>query len=283
MEERGSLAPQRRTVVVGEELPLTFEGDLLFDSLSYLLGMGIEAKTAKTSGSDPYSWDYIPQLSSTNIPAPCTFQFGDSLAVYDIEYCVARQLQFTTAMDETAKMRAEMFGRNFEVGAFDPALGVTTIDPSSTEVGLGNKALLYIDAAGGTPGTSVQAATLISSTWTLDTGFRPLKYGSALNYYSAIVQDFPKVTCEMTALFNTITAAEQVYHKAGTVRLFQIYIGGTGSDFLKLNFSGVYTSWATLGQEDGLDTVRFTIESQYDSGLTTLFSAILSNSLSTQV
>ncbi|MBU1621926.1 MAG: hypothetical protein KJ604_20920, partial [Gammaproteobacteria bacterium] len=169
------------------------------------------------------------------------------------------------------------------VGAFSPAVGATSIDPATTEVGLGNKCTFFIDTAGGTPGQTVKAATLLNFTWTLDTGFRPLIYGSALNYYSAVIQNFPKVTADITALFNTTTAAEQVFHKAGTVRLFQIYIAGTGTDYLKLNFSGVYTSWDTLGQEDGLDTVRFTIESQYDSALSTLFSAILSNSLAAQV
>ena len=283
LEERGSLAPQRRTVVVGEDLPLTFEGDLLFDSVLYLLGMGIEAKTVKTSGSNPYSWDYIPQLSSTNTPAPCTFQFGDDLAVYDVAYCTARQLQFSGVTDETVKMKAEMFGQNWEVGAFAPALGDTGIDPASTEVGLANKTTLYIDTAQGTPGTTVKTATLLSFTWTLDTGFRPLKYGSANVYWDALVQNFPKISCTMRAAFNTTTAAEQVFHKAGTARLFQIKISGTGSDFLKLNFSGVYTSWNPLGNDDGLDVVEFTIESQYDSGLSTLFSVILSNSLATQV
>lgn len=282
-EERGSLAPQRRLVIVGEDLPLVFEGDLLFDSISYLLGMGIEAKTAKTSGEDPYSWDYIPALTTVNTPAACTFQFGNNLAVYDIAYCIARQLVISGVRNETVKMRAEMFGRNFEVGSFDPAIGDTGIDPATTEVGLTNKTTLFIDAAGGTPGTNVQAATLLDFKWTLDTGFRPVIHGGSAVYFDAIQQNFPKVTCELTAEFNTIMEAERVYHQAGTTRLFQLKICGTGTDFLLLNFSGVYVTWEPLSEEDGMEIAKCTIESQYDAGLTTLFSAILSNSLSTQV
>jgi len=280
VDERGSLANQRRTVIVGEEVPLVFEGDLLFDSASYLLGMGIEAKTAPDSST---FWQYTPQLSSTNIPAPCTFQFGDDLAVYDVAQCTARELQFSGAMDETVKMRADMFGKNFEVGAFDPAVGSTSIDPATTEVGLGNKSTLYIDAAGGTPGTNVSSAILVAFTWKLTTGFRPLKYGSSAVYWDAIVQDFPRVACDMTLLFNTGAAAEQVFHKAGTCRLFQIKISGTGTDYLQLNWSGVYTAFSTLENDNGVDVVRVTTESQYDSGFTTLYSAVLSNSLAAQV
>lgn len=279
LEERGSLAPQRRTVKVGEELPLTFEGDLLFDSICYLLGMGIEAKA---TFDDP-TWDYIPSLTAVNTPAACSFQFGDNLVIYDIEYCIARQLEISGAMNETVKMKAEMFGRNFEVGAFDPALGDTGIDPASTEVALTNKTLLYIDALGGTPGTNEASATLLGFKWVLDTGFRPVKHGSANLFYDAVQQNFPKVTCEITAEFNTGMEAERVHFQAGTVRLFQLYIKGTGSDWLKLNFSGVYTSWEPLSEEEGLLIAKFVIESQYDSGLTSLFSAILSNSITSQV
>lgn len=282
-EERGSLAPQRRTVKVGEDLPVTFEGDLLFDSISYLLGMGIEAKTTNDSGSDPYVWDYIPNLIAANTPAPVTFQFGDNLAVYDIEYCIARQLQISGRMNESVKIRAEMFGRNFEVGTFSPSIGDTGIDPASVEVGLCNKTLLYIDAAGGTPGTNVASATLLGFTWTLDTGFRPVLHGGANIYFDAVIQNFPKVTCEITAEFNTGIEAERVFHQAGTRRLIQLKIGGSGSDFLLLNFSGVYTKWEPLAEEDGLMIARFTVESEYDAGLTSLFSAILSNSLQNQV
>lgn len=284
LEERGSLAPQRRTVKIAEDLPLTFEGDLIFDSISYLLGMGIEAKAAKDSGeASPYSWDYIPALTTVNTPAACTFQFGDNLAVYDIAYCIARQLQISGRMNEVVKMKAEMFGRNFEVGEFAPAQGDTGIDPATVEVGQSNKCKLYIDALGGTPGTNEVTATLLGFTWTLDTGFRPVVHGGAALYFDAIQQNFPKITCEITAEFNTGMEAERVHHQAGTVRLFQIYIGGSGDDFLKLNFSGVYTRWEPLSEEEGLEIARFTIESQYDSGLTSLFSAILSNSLETQV
>lgn len=283
-EERGSFASQRRTVKVGEDLSLIFEGDLLFDSILYLLGMGIEAKAAKDSGeSAPYLWEYKPNLTTANTPGACTFQFGDNLAVYDIEYCVAKQIQIRGVMNETVKMRAEMFGRNFEVGAFDPAQGDVTIDPASTEVGLVNKSKLYIEATAGTPGTTEKSATLLAFTLTLDTGFRPVKHGSGGIFFDAVIQNFPKITCEITAEFNTGMEAERVLYQAGTRRVFQIYIGGTGTDFVKLNFSGVYTSWEPLAEEEGLETVRFTIESEYDSGITTLFEALVSNSLAALV
>ena len=77
--------------------------------------------------------------------------------------------------------------------------------------------------------------------------------------------------------------AERVLYQAGTRRVFQLYIGGTGVDFLKLNFSGTYVNWQPLDEQDGLVTARVAIESEYDAGITTLFSAILSNSLNALV
>lgn len=282
-EERGSLASERRTVKIGEDLPITFEGDMLFDSIAYLLNMGIEAKATKDSGDDPYRWDFIPTMAAANTPGACTLQFGDNLAVYDIEYCVARELQISGVMNEVVKMRADMFGRNFEVGSFDPAIGDVTIDPASTEVGLCNKTLLYIDPCDGAPGRTVKSATLLGFTWTLGTGFRPVLHGGSNLFFDSIAQSPPKVTCAITAEFNTSMEAERVLYQAGTQRMFQILIGGTGVDWVKLNFSGVYTGWEPLSQEDGLEVVKFTVEGQYHMYLTSVFEVLVSNSIATLV
>ena len=284
MDERGSLFANRRTIIVGEDLPLIFEGDLLTDQATYFFQMGVLAITNPLS--DPqYVWQFKPVNYGTSSPSilSYTLQFGDNLAVYDVEYVTASEIQISGVMNEVAKIRATMFGRNFEVGTFDPAQGDTTIDPDSTETCLTNKATFFIDAAGGTWGTNEKTATLLGFTWTLDTGWRPVKHGSATNFFDAILQRPPKITCEITAEFNTSMEAERVFYQAGTRRLFCIKIGGTGSDYVHLYFSGVYTSWEPISEEDGLTIVKFTIESEYDSGAVNFFTINVKNSIATMV
>lgn len=285
LDERGSLFQNRRTVIVGEDLPITFEGDVLTDQLTYFGQMGVRAITNPLS--DPqYVWHFKPDANGISVPSilSYTFQFGNNLAVYDISYVTCRQLQISGAMGEPCKVRAELFGRDFEVGTFNPAIGNTGIDPDSTETCLTNKTQLYIDAVGGTWGNTLKAATLLGFTWTLDTGFRPVKHGSGNIYFDAIVQHLPKITCEITAEFNTITEAERVLYQAGTARLFNLKMGSVGgTDYVYLYWSGIYTSWEPISEEDGLAVVRFTCESQFDSAANTLFNMVIRNSIATMV
>lgn len=281
VEDRGSLFNQRRTVIVGEDLPLTFEGDLLFDSVIYLGNMGIKDISTPVGGAAPYSWGFHPGLGiSGQTPKAMTFQFGDNLEQYDIEYCIARQLQFSGVMNEVVKMRAEMFGRNLEVTNWDPAAGDTGIDPNSVEVALTNKCTLFIDATTVAPGTTIKAATLLGFVMTIDTGYQPVVHGGITDiFYDAIVQGPPKVTLELTLEFNTIAEAQRVIAQAGTRQNFQITVRGTGTDYIYLMMSGVYATVDSLGEEEGLAILKFTVESEYDSGLTRFYEVGVSNSI----
>lgn len=281
-DERGHMQNRRRTLKVGEELTLIFEGDLLTDQFMYPCQMGLKEISTPEGGSAPYTWNFQPSTTSQNTPSSYTFQFGDNLAVYDVAYVTCRQIQVIGAMNEPCKIRIEYFGQNFEVGTFNPTQGNTTIDPASTETCLTNKTKLYITTTGSAP-TTEKSSTLLGFTWTYDTGYRPVIHGSSNLYFDKIIQRPPRVTCEITAEFNTGMEAERVIYQAGTGRTFKLQIGASGTDRVDLVWGGVYTSWEPLSQEDGLEVVRFTTEDQYDAGVPLPCQILVVNSIAAMV
>jgi len=277
-DEIGSLARNQRTSVVGEEVNLSFEGDCTFEQLIYLLEMGIIANGSPT-GESPYTWEYKHTLTEASTPQTFTFQFGDDEAVYDLEYCVAKSLQISGKMNSPMTMKADIFGRNFEPTTWDPAVG--SLSDQTVEAMLGNKMRLYIDAAAGTIGTTEKATTIIAMDWKLETGYGPKMRGGANNYFAGLAQEKPKLTCDITAEFNSGIETEAGMWRAGTRRLFRVQVTGSGTKELTLDWSGVYTNFGELENENGVDVVKFTTELQLDTIFTDLFIAEVVNSVET--
>jgi len=280
-EETGSLAGNTRTVVVGEELKMSFEGDCTFEQLVYLLNMGIKGITTPTGTSPTYTWAFKHTLTSPSTPKSFSFQFGDDEAVYDAEYVLASGLQISGKMDAPLTMKADLFGRNFAASSWNPAVGA--LASQTVETALSNKMRLYIDAAGGTIGSTEKAATIISFDWKLDTRYVPRKRGGSNLYFAGISQGRPKLTVDMTVEFNAGVEAEAVIFRAGTRRLFRLEIPGTGTKKITFDWSGVYTDFGPLEEQDGMDTVKLKTELELDTVFTDLFSATVINSVASLV
>lgn len=273
----GDLVPNIRSEKVGEKWEGSFVGDALVEQMQIWLSMAIKTMTPAGAG-DPYTWDFKHTLTSATTPQSYTFQWGDNLAVYDVEYVLAKGLEISGAMDGPMKVKADLFGRNFEVGAFDPAAGSLS-NPSTLETFKTNKTVLSIDAAAGTMGTTPKASTLLEFTWKLETGYMPRVHGGANIYYDSIIQSKPKLTVDMTIEFNTGAAAERAFYEAGTRRLFELVTTASGGHTLTLDWSGVYTSFSEIQHREGSDIVAVTTELQLDTVYTELFTAELVNAV----
>jgi len=276
-DEIGSLAANTRAVVVGEDANLSFEGDCTFEQLIYLLEMGILANGSPT-GEGPYVWEYKHDLTAQSTPKSFTFQYGDDEAQYDVAYVVAKSLQISGKMNAPMTMKAEMFGRNLEATVWNPVVGA--LASQTVETMLGNKMRLYIDAAGGTIGSTEKSATIISMDWKLDTGYLPKMRGSANNFFTALGQKKPQLTVDIRAEFNSDMEAEAAIARAGTRRLFRLAVAGAGTSALQLDWSGVYDVFGPLENEEGIDVVKFTTSLQLDTVFADLLIAQVTNSVS---
>lgn len=277
-ESYAALDGARRTVVVGNEpIPLRFEGDCTFEQMIYIL-QSVAALNAGTQINDHYFWQFFPNMGEYAAPKSLTFQFGDNLEQFDVEYCIARSIEISGVMNEAMKVSAEYFGRHFETTNWDPD---PLASPTVLESCLTNKTKLYIDpvtGGGGMGGTEI-AATLLDFTVRIDPGHRPLKYGSALAYFDAISQVPWSFEIDMTVLWNSAMLAQAVFYRAGTPRYFALKTTGTASRALEFYCPGIYTKFDTIEERDGMAVVSITIKSQYDVNWATGFMIRVSNLL----
>jgi len=259
-EGYGSLGVPRRTVVVGEKLEMTFEGDCLFDQMHFV-GQSIVYDQAPAGAAGAYIWQFKHNLTTATAPKSKTIFFGDNLEQWSLEFCIAREIQLTYAMDEPVRLRETYFGRNFEESSWSPP---TQTSMTTVETALSNKTIIASAAVGGAVGT--HTATLLSGTLTMDTGYRPIKYGSTLNYFDDIMQVEPKLTFAARLLWNTDVEAMRGYYAAGTNRMWQITTPGTSNRNMQHSFNGVITDFGAITDvEGGNATVDVTIEAQYYS------------------
>ena len=265
-EERASLADIHRTVLAGEDVSLSFEGDATFEHLNYLLENSILTVSDPADGGDgDYTRDYDPNLTTANTIKTFTVEYGDDVQAWEAEFVATRNLEISGAMDQPWIVKADMFGRNMGETTFTGALTDDTVESILT-----NKTVLSIDAIGGSIGTTAKASTLISFSWKLETGWNPRKHGGANLYFDTLGEKKMKLVVDMVIEFNSGVNTEMGFFRAGTPRLFQLLstgslIGGATYNTATLEWCGVYTKFSPLQEQEGADIVSVTIEGEYDA------------------
>ncbi len=223
-------------------------------------------------------WTYEPSLTAANTPQSLTVEYGDNTQEHEAEYMIASDLEFSWAPDEPVKVAASLFGRNLAASTF-----TSLSDPTSLETAIGNKMRLYIDASGGTIGTTEKTSSIIDGSIKIETGFKPVKHGTAnLFGMDGLGEGKKKISANLTVVFNSGVETERTMYAAGTRRLFRLQTIGSlisGSDYNKItfDFAGVYTKFSTLQDKDGETTVSLTIEGEYDSTWAKLFQIVVQN------
>ena len=266
-EERGSLADIHRTIVAGEDVELTFDGDATFEQLTYLIENAIATVADPGDGGDgDYTRDYDPNLTSANTIKSFTVEYGDNIQAYETEFVATRDIEISGAMDQPWAVKSNMFGRNMSPTTFTAALTAPVVEPILT-----NLTVLSIDAVGGTIGSTAKASTLVDFSWKLSTGWNPRKHGGAALYFDTLGEAKMKLTCDMTLAFNSAVEAERVIYAAGTRRLFSLVatgtlLGGAAFKTATLEFAGIYNVVGSPGEADGETIVSISIEGEYDPG-----------------
>jgi hypothetical protein len=284
VEERGSLAEFARSINVANLAELSFEGDATFQQILYLLHMGVLGNvTPAADGTNGKKWTFTPAMLAAGVFDAFTIEYGDDVQAWETEFCMARSIEISGAMNEAMHMRASIFGRKMTATTFTPAL-----QPPSVESIPFQKAKLYIDAEAGTIGTTEKASSLIACTYAIKTGLGFKRYADGSIDFTTYSEQFKGVDLKMTFAFNTGAEAERVLFDGETLRLVRIradgsaIAGGSPSQHrLDLDFCGIYTDFATLAERDGEDIVEVTMSTQRGATYTKLFEITVINTLDT--
>ena len=282
VEERGTLAEFARSIKVANLAELTFEGDATFEQLLYLLHMGVMGNVSPVAdGTNGQKWTFTPAMASAGVFDSFTIEYGDDVEQWETEYCLARSIAVSGALNEAMRMRGDIFGRKMSVCDFTSGITSPAVESIPFQ-----KAKLYIDDESGTIGSTEKASTLIAATFTITTGLAPKRYADGSIDFSGYAELFKGVELKMTFAFNSGAEAERLKFDGETARLVRIRADGSAiagvtpsQHRLDLDFCGIYTDWATLTERDGEDVVEVTMSSQLGSNYTKLFEVAVTNKL----
>ena len=257
--------------------------ELTFEQVCHILEAGVKAATP--SGAGPYTRIYTYPVDNT-VPTPksYTIETYNNLADVDAQKMVGglvEEFTFEGNAREAWKMSSTWFGRR-PASATPTSLSTLV----TVEEVLIPKTLLYIDATGGTVGTTQKAGTFMGAQVRVKTGLVPLPVGDGNLYHSTYKWTKPEITYTITLELEKDGAASQVATERTarlnrTVRLIKLIATGSGSKSFAIQFAGVHDSVGDYANADGNTTVQLSGHAVYSSADTLFWNCTVVNSVAT--
>ena len=265
-EQVGLLVPAERAFTTAVLARLSMPSTpLTVEQLPHILEAGVE--TVSPTGSDPYVYTYnFPTGSTLNTIKTYTIEAGNVIVTGDVqemEYSFVEEFELSATAGEAWMMSANWIGRQLSSAAFTAALSL----PSVTEMIL-PKTKLYIDATGGTVGSTQKTGVLMGAQMTVRTGILPVPVGDGNLYFSAHKFTRPEITFSITLELEDggVVAAERAIFESQAVRLFELELnGGNATHECVLQWAGKYDSISDYENSDGNTTVTFEGHAVYSS------------------
>ena len=294
-EDRNSLARHMADCeFVGKEAKITWTGDLNHRHANWLLSMAIRGNVTQTQ-PDPtnepnsYLWTYAPSLTGANTPDQTngietyTFEYGDNLQAYEVEYCFATKLEFSGAPNEPVKYSCDISGRQRSDEDFTGSLTA-----QSVQLFPFNLTTFAVNTSGATIGDTAKTGLLRAFTWSLDTMFRAFYTADGALYFASVAEDRKSPELTLTYVRNSDADTERTAYEDRTTKFLRIKMFGqtemdasqSNPPYLILDQAVRYREWPTFGDQDGLATVQVKADCVYDSDWAKMFECALLTDLS---
>lgn len=248
-----------------ESVPATFE------QLPYILAAGVKnvvTGTADGSGSGKI-YTYTFSTTTPNDIKTYTIEGGDNQAAEKMEYAFVESFRLSGKAGEALMMSASWLGRQITSSSFTSSLSLPTVE----EI-LFSKGKLYIDAIGGTIGTTLQSNTFLGMELSVKTGFVPVFTGEGNLYFTFHKLTEPEVTVDITFEHDSVGTARKTDWGAGTARLVRMNFEGSslttgGTTYqkktLRIDFAAKVEKVSKLDEQDGNDILKVTFRPRYNA------------------
>ncbi len=266
-----SYIPKTGGVVLMEETPLTFE------QLPYILDAGIDNDSpAADGGGSGYVYAYVFPTTVAKSPKSYTLEGQDDQQEEQMLYSMVRNFTISGRANEACMMSAGWFGRTVNTGTKTASLAAQAVD----EAMFGN-VKVYIDAGGGTIGSSQKTSTVREFALSVNTGIIPLATADDRLDFALDGMTQPILSLRLKMLHNSTAVAEKAAMRAETVRLIHILIEGpalsTGATYSKktviIDVAGLWQKPPGLTDDEGQNVVDMSLNVLY-SLADTLFAEI---------
>lgn len=244
-----------------------------FEQLPILLAAGLGGAVTGVADGVGTGKVYTTTIPTTSSPTnrSLTIEGGDDFEVEQLAYGKPVKIELTYAMNKAVMVAADLLGAQCaRVASFTADIALPAVENLQS-----NKTAFYLDAAGGTYGTTQVANTVIGCKLTFEPDWQPLAVGGQL-YPTLFNFVGVTITGEITFLHDTPVsgnAGEKAKWRAETARLLQIKTSGSA-----LGTSGTYSArtaiinlpikwlkFPALGDENKNSVITATFESKYNT------------------
>ena len=153
----------------------------------------------------------------------------------------------------------------------------------TVEEALFSKTSLFIDATGGTIGSTQETGVLVAASFDFTSGVVPVFTGDGQLYFTAHKFIRPAlnftITLELESTDTTVKEERDAY-EANSIRLIQLNCDGTSNRNLTIDMAAKYDSVGTYQDDNGNTTVQLSGHAVLSTTDSEYFTAVITNALS---
>jgi len=273
-DTRGSLAPAYADAFMSHKGKGSLSGTLTYEDAPYLFDSALG--TATPTGASPYVRNYLGALGSVPARRKLSVTNGQPGLVHRLTGGIVSKLGVSGETGGVIKYSADLIGKKIEA-AWLTALSDRTLSPVLAQNGA-----LYIDAEGGTVGT-----TLINSTWfdfdlSIETGadlYMGIGSLYAVGYREAKNKSSLKMSIEADA---TSLGYLNSLLTANVKKQIRLKFSKDANNILQMDFAGMFKGVPELyNDKDGVIAFEFELDAIYNTHLANWFAASITNPIAT--
>jgi hypothetical protein len=264
-ESMSSYIKNYRHVVTGVAANLTIPGwvtpsDLAWWGQSYWKG-GV---TGVLSAVTVYTYTFSPTVGTDDLKTP-TFEAQTDTQGWQLPFCLGEKLEISWQAGQAVKFSADLMAQQAIPQAVTAAIG----DRTGLNGLAGTTANVYIDAGGGTIGTT-PAANVLGGKFTWTNQWMPITHNKGQLFYDDAVREVRSLAIELDVHYNSQTELATV--QSDVERLIRVNFqgpviaGSTGSikEAVNMDFYGFHLD-AAFSPNKAIRAVKLVGESQYDT------------------
>lgn len=261
-EDTGTYADTMRTVdtQLGIKMPAP-QGTLHFEQLLYLAEASIARGVTPTGTPPTYIRTYNVAVGDT---APSlqtyTMRIGNKIVSGDmalLAYAMLEEWEISGNQGELWKTSSNWMAPRKQSGSFTAALGIPAWEPMNF-----SNTKLYIDAAGGTIGTTQKLGVLMGFSLKFNTGLEWVPAGDGTLYPTAHKIGKPKITFTLTLEVEDggVVAAERAIYESKAQRLIRVQCPGASPLDMSLDLFGAQYTKVSAYQKLNQNNTTVTFE-----------------------
>lgn len=257
--------------------------ELTYEQFPHILEAGVDAATPSGSGTFTRVYEY-PTDNSVPTPKSYTIETYNTLADADaveMNGSLVEEFTYEANAQEAWRMSATWFGKRPVTTTPTALTTLVSVEPAMLPL-----TLLYIDATGGTVGTTQKSGVLMGAQVRVRTGLVPVPVGDGNLSHSTYKWTKPEITFSLTLELEkdtgvSVVAAERAFYRSKTVRLIRLANSGTGSKGFTNDFAAIYDSVGDYTNSNGNTTVQISGHAAYSPADDLFWKMTVVNSVAT--